>query len=223
MKVGTDGVLLGTWTDGSRAKKILDIGTGTGIIALMLAQKYDALIDAIEIDPEASRQAHENISLSLWKDKIKVINKSFQEYISVAVERYDLIVTNPPFYENSLKASGKGRVLARHNDSLSMTEILAGSGILLKEYGILSLILPYVEGNIFIATASVYGLYCTRKTCVIPAPGKPVKRLLLEFSKTQANFTEDILVISSGTRHNYTEKFKLLTRDYYLNFRDEIN
>jgi len=221
MKVGTDGILLGSWANGSEADKILDIGTGTGLIALMLAQKYPAQIDALEIDNEASLQASENIAASPWNGRIKVVNMSFQEFITVKDRKYDMIVSNPPFFQNSFKAPAKGRMLARHNDLLSTAEILSGARNILIAGGTLSIILPYIEGNVFIATASGYGFYCIRKTNVIPSPGKTVNRLLLEFSEVKSRLAEDNLIISTGARHHYSDKYKLMTRDYYLYFRDE--
>jgi tRNA1Val (adenine37-N6)-methyltransferase len=221
MKVGTDGLLLGAWTTAENAGTILDIGTGTGLLSLMLAQKSEAFIHAIEIDESAALQAKENIYLSPWKDRINVIHISLKEFYQCG-KHFDLIICNPPFFSNSLKSPGIERTLARHSDSLSLNDILETSNVLLNDQGKLSLILPYEEGNIFIALAAGKKLFCTRKTSVIPVAGRPVKRLLLEFSRIRTPLAEDTLVISTGTRHHYTEKFKAITRDFYLYFRDEI-
>src|ERR1035437_1950902 len=127
MKVGTDGVLIGAWTNPGDARKMLDIGTGTGLIALMLAQASKANIDAVEIDAGAYHQALENVEQSIWKERISVILTSLQNYIKSADKKYDLIVTNPPFFTNSLKSGHDKRNLARHNDALSPEDLLARS------------------------------------------------------------------------------------------------
>ncbi|MCX6257356.1 MAG: methyltransferase [Bacteroidia bacterium] len=220
MKVGTDGILLGAWTNCEGAARILDVGTGTGLLALMIAQKCNAFIDAVEIDPVACVQATDNVALSPWKERIKIIHSSFQNYSTESV-KYDLIVTNPPYFTGSLKAPDLARTAARHNDTLSPGDILQGSSIMLSEGGKLALILPYEEGSVFIAMAVSFGLFCLRKTNVISVPGKPVKRLLLEFSGKKTVYAEDDLVISPGTRHKYTEKYKNLTGSYYLYFRSQ--
>ena len=124
MKVSTDGVLLGAWVEPGNASAILDIGTGTGLIGIMLAQKSGAKIDAVEIEPHAYRQAIENVLDCPWKERIMVTNSSFQDYSKHSSLKYDLIVTNPPFFSNSLKTPHDGRNLARHNDILPPEELL---------------------------------------------------------------------------------------------------
>ncbi len=154
MKVGTDGVLLGAWADCDNAKRILDIGTGTGLIALMMAQRSQAQIDAIEIDEHASEQAIENVNRSPWASRVNVINKSLQDYSKVENKAYDLIVSNPPYFQNSMFAPDKKRTDARHNSNLELEDLLKGAKKLLSNDGKLSIILPYLEGNMFILKAS---------------------------------------------------------------------
>ncbi len=218
MKVGTDGVLLGAWAGVENADKVLDIGTGTGLIALMLAQRSNATIDAVEIDPDACEQAQENINHSAWADRIHIIHQSFQDFSKATTTKYDLIVSNPPYFQNSLTAPRENRAKARHNTELQLTDILNGTLNCLSESGTLSLILPYVEGSLFIAKAAELGLYCVRKTNVLPKPGRKPKRLLLEFQKYQKPFTEEHLVIELSKRHEYSEAYKNLTSDFYLAF-----
>ncbi len=218
MKVGTDGVLLGAWVDCEKAKSILDIGTGTGLISLMLAQRSSAFIDAVEIDQQACDQAKENVKKSLWKDRIEILHSSFQEYYKSTNKKYDLIVSNPPYFQNSLLAPDKKRTDARHNSNLQLEDLMSGSLKLLNDDGILGVILPYLEGNMFILKASEFGLYCVRQTKVLPNPGKQPKRLLLEFSRNKKPLIEQELIIELNKRHEYSEAYKNLTKDFYLAF-----
>ncbi len=216
MKVGTDGVLLGAWANCSDTKNVLDIGTGTGLIALMIAQRSNAVIDAIEIDEEACLQAHENFHKSPWENRIRLIHQSFQDFVHETDKSYDLIVTNPPYFQNSLVAPDDQRTKARHNRNLELYDIIDGAEKLLSENGTLSIILPYVEGVLFIAKAAEHGLYCVRQTNVIPKPKAPVKRLLLEFKRQKKTFVDQDLIIELENRHEYSDNYKSLTRDFYL-------
>ena len=218
MKVGTDGVLLGAWANCDSAEKILDVGTGTGLIALMLAQRSKATIDAIEIDAEASVQAKENVEKSPWSEKISVINQSFQDFIEKSNNKYDLIVTNPPYFQNSLFAPDKKRTDARHNSNLELGDVIMGTKKLLNREGVLSIILPYLEGNMFILKASEEGLYCVRQTKVLSKPNREPKRLLLEFQQIKKPLVEQELIIELNKRHEYSEAYKNLTKNFYLAF-----
>ncbi len=218
MKVGTDGVLLGAWANCEESKNVLDIGTGTGLIALMIAQRSSAKIDAIEIDNEASEQAFENIEKSPWAERINVLNRSFQDFSESITQKYDLIVTNPPYFQNSLFAPDQKRTDARHNSNLQLEELLVGSKKLLNQDGFLSIILPYLEGNMFILKASEMDLYCVRQTKVLTKPNKEPKRLLLEFMKVKKPLVEQEMIIELNKRHEYSEAYKNLTKDFYLSF-----
>jgi len=216
MKVGTDGVLIGAWATCENAEKVLDIGTGTGLIALMIAQRSNALIDAIEIDENACEQAQENFHKSIWENRINLIHQSFQDFVHETDKKYDLIVTNPPYFQNSLVAQDDQRTKARHNSELELYDILDGAEKLLSINGTLSIILPYIEGVLFIAKAAEHGLYCVRQTNVIPKPKSPIKRLLLEFQRQKKILVDQDLVIELENRHEYSENYKNLTRDFYL-------
>ena len=218
MKVGTDGVLLGAWANCENSKSILDIGTGTGLIALMLAQRSNAIIDAVEIDESACLQAKENVEKTTWKDSIQILNLPFQEFCRSTNAKYDLIVSNPPYFQNSLFAPDKKRTDARHNSNLELEELLDGALELLTEDGALSLILPYLEGNFFILKASEKNLYCTRQTKVLPKPGRESKRLLLEFMKIKKPLVEQEIIIELNKRHEYSDAYKNLTKEFYLAF-----
>lgn len=219
MKVGTDGVLLGTWANCEDSKKVLDIGTGTGLIALMIAQRSNALIDAVEIDENACIQANENFRNSKWSNRIQLIQNNFQEFAVQTNSTYDLIVSNPPYFQNSMHTPSEQRTNARHNKELELHEIIDGAQRLLTEDGTLSIILPYIEGVMFIANAAEKGLYCVRQTNVIPKPKAPVKRLLLEFKRQKKAFVDQDLIIELDKRHEYSENYKNLTKDFYLFFK----
>jgi tRNA1Val (adenine37-N6)-methyltransferase len=218
MKVGTDGVLLGAWANVEKADRILDIGTGTGLIALMMAQRSNATIDAVEIDSNACEQVLENVNQSPWSDRIKIIHQSFQDFATETKTKYDLIVSNPPYFQNALTTPLEKRTKARHNTDLQLADILTGALHCLSDSGTLSLILPYIEGSLFIVKAAEQGLYCVRKTNVLPKPGRKPKRLLLEFKKIKKPFTEQQLVIELNKRHEYSDDYKNLTKDFYLKF-----
>lgn len=216
-KVGTDGVLLGAMADVFNVKSILDIGSGTGVISIMLAQRSEAEIVSIEPDKESFVQACENVSLCRWRSRIKVLNTELQNY-NPGKEKFDLIVTNPPYFSDSLKNPDHRKSTARHNDSLTSEELLAGVLKLLEDNGRFQLIMPYVEGNIFIAEARQFGLYCNNLVKIKPLPTAEIRRLILTFSRERRKVTEKYLTIESGKRHEFTEEYINLTKDFYLKF-----
>jgi len=216
MKVGIDGVLLGAWADADNADAILDIGTGTGLIALMLAQRSSARIDAIDIDADAVIQANENIQKSPWLSRIEAYEVELQKYVLKTENRYDLIVSNPPYFVNSTKAPVENRNTARHTDTLTHKELLDNALSLLKPTGRICVILPVNEGLLSVEYAASIGLYCTKQVAVFPKPGAVAKRLLLEFSPQFAACVNSEIVIESGVRHQYSPEFTALAKDYYL-------
>lgn len=216
MKVGTDGVLLGAWCSLSN-KHILDIGTGTGLIALMLTQRTrTALIDGLEIDKIASQEAQENFSNSDWSDRLTIINTAAQDY--QPTKKYELIVSNPPYFIDATKAPVNKRNTARHTDNLSFTELIEAVKRLLVEDGVFALILPVNEANLFIELANEQYLFLNRKCLVKPNPNKAPKRVLMEFSFTQTPIIEEELTIETEKRHEYTKEYISLTKDFYLKF-----
>jgi len=218
MKVGTDGVLLGAWSKVDHAEHILDIGTGTGLLTLMLAQKSKAFIDAIDIDLDSFEQANQNILSSPWYRRIKLYHISAQQYTEQSIETYDLIISNPPFFINSSKSSNPSKQLARHDDSLSQDELLQISMKLLNDNGRLSVIYPIIEALQFQKKASLLGLFQTRTLLIYPNEHKDPKRILMEFSKLYSALEEKELFIEQGGRHNYSSEYKNLTKEYYLKF-----
>jgi len=217
-KVGTDGVILGACADFAGGNRILDVGTGTGLIAIMAAQLTDAEIVAIELDENSFLEACDNVRRSKWNRRIKVINICFQEYALVQTEKFDIIISNPPFFKDSLKNPDGKKSVARHSDSLTFSEILSGATNLLKPEGNLQIILPYAEGTIFITEASQYGFFCNRIIKIKPVPNGEIKRLILKFERIKKPILEKFLTIETGTRHKYTEEYKEVTKDFYLKF-----
>ena len=215
MKVGTDAVLLGSWVQGTTANSILDIGTGTGIIALMLAQKTTATIDAIEIDDNAVMQAKANVSASLWSNRIAVRKISLQAFGHESNKKYDLIVSNPPYFDETFKPAEEGRNKARHTDNLSFEELANGVRLLLADEGKFYVILPLTEGTAFIEKMKVEGLFLNEMVSIKPKKDRPVKRLLMQFSFHRTPLLASELIIHQDDQ-SYSEAYVELTKEYYL-------
>jgi tRNA1Val (adenine37-N6)-methyltransferase len=219
MRVSTDAVLLGAWVSPNGTRNILDIGTGTGVIALMLAQKSSAIITAIDIDKESTEQARLNVAESIFAEQIDVQHFSFQELVKNSEKKFDLIVTNPPYFIDSLKNSSDTRSIARHTDTLSFDDLISGVKKLLHEKGKFCLILPKNEALLFREKAEGMGLYLSKLLRIRTRMEKDTeKRHLMQFEFKQSEFSESTLVIEADSHRNYTEEYKQLTRDYYLNF-----
>ena len=218
MKIGTDGVLLGAWVPiDNHPFSILDIGTGTGIIALMLAQRSAAQqIDALEIDEAAYEQATDNFENSPWNDRLFCFHAGLDEFIEEPEEEYDLIVSNPPFYSEDYKTENESRDLARFQDAMPFEQLLEAADLLLSENGIFAVIIPFKEEENFIALANEFELYPLKITRVKGTPTTEIKRSLLAFSRTETtDLPIDELVIETA-RHVYTPEYIELTKDFYL-------
>jgi tRNA1Val (adenine37-N6)-methyltransferase len=216
-KVGTDGVLLGACANVTGVKRILDIGTGTGLISLMLAQRCNAEIITIEPDNDSFVQASENVRLSKWSGRIRIENCSLQNF-NPDNTSFDLIVSNPPYFIDSLKNPNPAKSNTRHNDGLTHSDILTGACRLLAEDGLLQLIMPYDEGNIFIAEAQEHGFYCNSILKIKPMPSSEIRRLILGFTSKRTKPAENFLTIEKGKRHEFTQEYINLTKDFYLKF-----
>lgn len=218
MKVGSDGVLLGAWANTNKANHILDIGSGSGLIALMLAQRSHALLHAIDIDKNATLQTQFNFEHSPWKDRMKVWQADVKNLDTLSKQRYDLIVSNPPFFNNSLKNPDAFRTLARHTDTLLHTQLIDSALRLFAPEARLSVILPVAEALAGIDYAQAKGLHLERKTWVLPKPQAPAKRLLLEFSTQCCTTLETEITIETKERNVFTSEYKALLKDYFLKF-----
>ena len=219
MKIGTDGVLLGAWASlEHEPESILDIGAGTGIIALMMAQRSDAeILDAIEIEDDAYEQAVDNFEASNWGDRLFCYHAGLDEFSDEMADEqgYDLIISNPPFYLGSHSSNDPQRDQARSSAALSFHELLEGVDQLLAPHGQFAVIIPRMEEDGFLETAKKLNLYPTRITRVKGNPQAPEKRSLIQFSYNQKPFTQDILIIETN-RHDYTPEYIALTKDFYL-------
>lgn len=216
MKVGIDGVLLGAWANAEKTSSILDIGTGSGLIALMLAQRSQAQITAIDIEPNAILQANENIESSPWKERIAIKEVSLQDFAEQTSDKFDLIVSNPPYFINSLKNPDENRSTARHADTLTHADLMLNAGKLLSPNGRICLILPVNEGLECVDFAKKTGLNCHKMVYVHPKPNTEAKRLLLEFGFAETETAITKLEIETTERHQYSKEFTELAKDYYL-------
>lgn len=215
MKVGTDGVLLGAWVDVTNAQTILDIGTGTGVIALMLAQRASSYVqvDAVELNPDTCRDAQENFSQSPWNDRLHLHAQAIQTFSPE--KTYDLIVSNPPYFINSYKPPDLHRTTARHTEQLTFDELLSAVKRLLNMRGRFAVVLPVTEGQAFEKLALDRALYCIRKWSFRTRNNKPVERLLMEFSReSRPCETGEILLYESG--EIWSDAYQNLMKDFYL-------
>lgn len=216
MKVGTDGVLVGAWaTVRATDRAVLDIGTGTGLLALMLAQRNpEAQVVAVEIDAESAAQARENVAGSLWRDRIRVEECAVQEFS--AEQKFDLIVSNPPYFVDSLKCPDGSRNMARHTDTLSFAELMQAAERLLAPEGRFAVIVPSEAALTVIAAGN---LHLVRRCDVRTKPSGTPKRVMLEFSpRFEGAAQREELTIGDGTNGGYSPEYVALTRDFYLKF-----
>ena len=227
MKVGTDGVLLGAWTPlDLKPDSILDIGTGTGLIALQLAQRSSAFqIDALEIDENAYEQAVDNFENSPWGDRLFCYHAALDEFVEEAEAEleefgesqcYDLIVCNPPFYAEDVKSQETARDLARFQDALPFDELISAADLLLSDEGIFAVIIPYKEEERFIALCAQNQLFPHKITRVKGNPTTAIVRSLLAFGRTPLIETPTDELVIEMARHHYTPDYIALTRDFYL-------
>ena len=217
MKVGTDGVLLGAWASlDKQPESILDIGAGTGLIALQLAQRsYAETIDAIELDDAAYEQCVANFEASPWADRLFCYHAGFDEFVDEMEDTYDLIVSNPPFYAEDVASGNPFRDKARQSNSLPFDELVQGASKFLTEDGIFAVIIPFKEEEDFVGLAKHAGMFPNRITRVKGNPDTEFKRSLMEFSFHQNEPIIDTLIIEEG-RHQYTKEYVELTQAFYL-------
>lgn len=229
MKVGTDGVLLGAWARVAHCSHILDVGTGTGLVALMAAQRSGARIVAIDLDADAVRQAAENVESSPWGNRVRVMEADVRtvsceqlivdcgagDAASLGALAFDSLLCNPPYFENSLKSPDAARTMARHTDTLSFDELAQSAARLLTPHGELSVVIPYDRVADMTVSAACCGLFATRQTIVVPVEGGKPKRMLMAFTRHGAPHTPKTLCIH-GQQRNYTPEYVRLVKDFYL-------
>ena len=216
MKVGIDGVLLGAWADFDCEQQILDVGTGTGLLALMAVQRTNARVDAVEIEPEAAQEAEANFKNSPWAERLQLFVTAFQEFETG--NTYDHIISNPPFFEDSPKSNDGKRAKARHADSLTLVDLLTKAAGLLEPHGKISLVLPSDKEERLRYLARTLGLWVTKCARVFPDEGKKSHRILVELSRdSQIDLIESIYIRHAETGE-YTGQYRQLTKDFYLAF-----
>lgn len=217
MKIGTDAVLLGAWaTLTHNPFSVLDIGAGTGVLSLMLAQRSNAqLIDAIEIDNQAYEQCVTNFEASTWADRLFCYHASLEEFVAEIDDRYDLIISNPPFYNEDFKTQNNQRDLARFVEALPFKHLVESAAKLLSSEGIFSVVIPFKEEAHFISLAAQVNLFCNNILHVKGTPTSKTKRSLLEFSFRESEIKVEELLIETE-RHKHTEAYINLTKDFYL-------
>lgn len=217
-RVTTDSVLLGAWARTEDAGSILDIGTGTGLLALMAAQRSAAHIVAIEPDSNSFIQAGLNFAASPWKERMTLLNVTVQDFYPESGTGFDAIIVNPPYFVDSLPNPDETKARTRHTVTLSQTDLLEAAVRLLNPGGSLHLVLPVVEAARFMTLTGVSGFFCTRRLYVRPTPAQPPSRVLMSLMREDAPCTEDEIVIEKGGRHIYSDEYVSLTKDFYLKF-----
>lgn len=221
MKVGTDSVLLGSWADLNGASHILDIGTGSGLIAIMAAQRSNAIITAIDIDKDCYLQASDNFSNSAWSERLFCIHAGLADFVKSDIvndTHYDHIISNPPWFTQSLKSDNHSRNRARHNDDLPPEELIHSAASLLTEKGRFSLIIPFSDKDYITNLSQSNGLFPSRELIVIPRFGKSPNRVLIEFIKGLRTETDTQTLTIRDALGNYTPEYCHLTTEFYLNW-----
>ncbi|MCB9303929.1 MAG: methyltransferase [Lewinellaceae bacterium] len=218
MKVGTDGVMLGAWADTDGVERALDIGAGSGLIAIMLGQRSaHIMVDAVEIDEPSYEQARENMAQAPWSSRLRAFHTSIQDFSREAAHQYQLIVSNPPFFSGGTFSDDHNRANVRHAIKLPHGDLLSAVRSLLSPEGKFCLVLPYIEGLRFQELAESYHLHCTRMTEVYPKQGKPVERLLMQFERQGKSLEKDSLVIQKEQNNDWTAQYIKMTGAFYLN------
>jgi tRNA1Val (adenine37-N6)-methyltransferase len=230
MKIGTDSVLLGAWAPVAGVRKVLDIGCGTGILAMMIAQRAEnepfsleknaenesvGFVDAVELDEKSAATASLNFSKTIWAAQLRCHAMRIQDFARESNEKYDLIISNPPFFSGGTFSADENRASVRHNFQLPNGDLLQVARQLLAENGRFCVILPHLEGLRFAEMAAVYGLSCTQKVDVFGRREKPAERVLLQFEKNPFPFVRSEFTIN-GVGQAYSDEFLTLTAAFYL-------
>ncbi len=219
MKIGTDAMILSAWVDLNNVNYVLDVGTGSGIIALMMAARSDAAIDAIELDESSALEAKENFNNSPFNNRLHINQIDFKIFSEESKKQYDLIISNPPFFINDMKPENSKRKQARHTDSLTFSELSYYTRKLLDKNGRFCLVLPYSESKIFLPEASKNGLYLNKKQLIFPKPCKEPNRVNLELSCTETKAVIEEKFIIRNEQGLFTQQYVDLLGKYYTSIK----
>ena len=215
MKVGTDAVLLGIWADLNGVKTVLDVGAGCGIISLLLASRTSLFVDAVELDHESSEEASRNFEDSPYSDRLKIFQSDINDFVPPGNKKYDLIVSNPPFFINDLHSKNPKKRMARHAQKLSYEQLLQDSKKLLNPEGKISVVLPYRESRLFLQMAISEGFFVEKKMLIFPVAGKEPNRINILLSQRSAGELTEKFIIRDEDG-NFTRQYVDFVKDYYL-------
>jgi tRNA1Val (adenine37-N6)-methyltransferase len=222
MKVGTDAMILGVWANVEKVSYALDIGTGCGIISLLIASRSNAKITAIDIDNESINEANENFQNSPYSDRLQAVLADLNNFSINSNTKFDLIVSNPPFFVNDLRSMDEKRKMARHSDNLSYSQLCEGVNHLISSNGKFCIVLPYEESRQFVEIAKKNALFQSKQFVIFPREGMLPNRINFEFSKNQGEkiITEKFTI--RNLNDTFTSQYIDLLKDYYLNLEDDL-
>ncbi len=218
MRVGTDAVLFAQWVDVISSDNALDIGTGSGVIPLILAQKGVGSVDAVELDSDSYEEATLNFNISVYSDRLSVVQNDVRTYADNIEKKYDLIVSNPPYYASDVKPIKEKKVMARHVSTLSFKDLLVAAKKMMKEDSRFALVLPYYESRLFIKEAESLGFYLQKEFLISPIEGKDPNRVNMQFVLNEVENVETELFTIRNKDYSYTEEYKTFLKDFYLDF-----
>ncbi len=218
MRIGTDAVLFAQWVGVSSSDNVLDIGTGSGIIPMILSQKGANSIDAVELDADSYEEAKLNFSISVWNEKLNVFNSDVRIFADEIDKKYDLIVSNPPFYASDVKPIKEKKVMARHVSTLSFRDLLQSAKKMMKDNSRFALVLPFYESRLFIKEAEQFGFNLQKEMQIIPIEGKESNRVNMQFVFGEVDVVETKCFTMRNKDYSYTEEYRGFLKDYYLDF-----
>lgn len=218
MRIGTDAVLFAQWAEVSPSDKVLDIGTGSGIIPMILSQKGTDFVDAVELDNDSYEEAKLNFSISAWSKKLNIINNDIRVFADENDKKYDLIVSNPPYYASDVKPINEKKVMARHVSTLSFRDLLLSAKKMMKTDSRFALVLPYYESRLFIKEAEQLGFYLQKEMMIIPIKGKDPNRVNMQFVLRNVEKISTEYLTIRNEDYSYTNEYKDFLKDYYLDF-----
>lgn len=218
MRVGTDAVLFAQWVDVKSSDNALDVGTGSGIIPLILSQKGVGKIDAVELDSDSYEEAKQNFSISAWREKLNVFNTDVRCFADDSCKKYDLIVSNPPYYASDVKPIKEKKVMARHVSTLSFRDLLLSAKKMMKDDARLAVVLPFYESRLFIKEAENLGFYLQKEFLISPIEGKEPNRVNMQFVFDNVEDVATELFVIRNNDYSYTDQYKNFLKDYYLDF-----